>query len=223
MLYALNENNEKVLVDESDVGFCPGCEAKLLSRKGEINIWHWAHKSKACDFDIKPETEWHLSWKKKFPKDWCEVPIGKHRADVLLPSGRVVEFQSGYLSPSDAYGRHFDYKKIIWILNGNEFNDRFETSYKTDFYTFRWKYSRRFVENLIGERYIDFTETENRDIFEIQKFNNGRGWGNSLWPDKFLFRLISDIDFKKQVEWFNHAWSQPKPKSYDPATYFLND
>lgn len=221
MLYAFNSYDEKVLVEESDTGFCPGCKSKLVARKGVINIWHWAHKSKACDFDIKPETVWHLGWKKKFPKEWCEVPLGRHRADVLLPSGRVIEFQSGYLSYWDATSRLDQYKKIIWILDGNRFSDRFHTKQKEDFYTFKWKYPRKFVEDLKGDRYIDFTETENMDIFEIQFLNKGRGWGRSLWPSKFLFRLIQDVSFEKQVDWFNHAWKEPQ--KYNSVSYFIND
>jgi competence protein CoiA len=72
--------------------------AKLrLAHRGErfYDLW-WEH-----------ETEWHRTWKSKFPDDWQEVVIRqdalgeKHIADVHTSHGLTIEFQHSHLRPEE--------------------------------------------------------------------------------------------------------------------------
>jgi len=55
-------------------GLCRYCGSDLIAKCGEVKVNHWAHKGKRnCDPWWENETEWHRSWKRKFPLDWQEV------------------------------------------------------------------------------------------------------------------------------------------------------
>lgn len=57
-----------------------------------------------------------------------EVDDERHRADVRCPSGLVVEFQNSHISPDDIEARENFYGRMLWIVNGAGFNDRFQIS-----------------------------------------------------------------------------------------------
>lgn len=64
------------------VGHCPVCCGEVIAKCGPVNVWHWAHKAANCDTWAERDTQWHVDWQSRFPTDWCEIPIGDHRADV---------------------------------------------------------------------------------------------------------------------------------------------
>lgn len=131
MLYGLNTHDIKIAAIPGVTAICPFCKNPLISKCGHINIWHWAHKSNfECDSWKNRETDWHLSWKAKFPKSCTEVtiknkyfPYNSHRADVLLESGIVIEFQNSPLSVNDINERENFYQKMIWVINSEGFDD----------------------------------------------------------------------------------------------------
>ena len=101
MKYALI-NGLKVQAAIGAKGYCPSCGKELIAKCGERKINHWAHKgTRICDSWWEPETEWHRSWKNKFPHNWQETSFideqtnEKHIADVLTNQGLVIEFQHG--------------------------------------------------------------------------------------------------------------------------------
>lgn len=119
MIWALKEN-EIIKATPKNKALCPSCNSELISKCGIIKIWHWAHKSeKDCDDFSEPESEWHLNWKNKFPKEWQEVSIENHRADIQTKSRLVIELQNSPLSSEDIIKREKFYREMVWILNGN--------------------------------------------------------------------------------------------------------
>lgn len=96
----------------------------MLTRCGTKNIWHWAHKGRLhCDPWWENETEWHRSWKSRFPRDWQEVPARDdtgelHIADVKTPYGLVVEFQHSAIKAEEVLKRTAFYGQVIWIVDG---------------------------------------------------------------------------------------------------------
>jgi|TARA_R100000093_G_scaffold71463_3_gene47304 hypothetical protein len=139
MLFAIVDDERKRPEHTGQRGECPGCGGEVLGKCGEINIHHWAHLSgEDCDPWSEPEGEWHLAWKNMFPKEWQEQYIKstfgseKHRADIKIPGGPVIELQSSSISNEEIKKREKFYNKfsngIIWIVNGEEFTSRWETN-----------------------------------------------------------------------------------------------
>jgi len=105
-------------------GLCRYCGSDLIAKCGEVKVNHWAHKGKRnCDPWWENETEWHRSWKRKFPLDWQEVIHfddngEKHIADVKTQTGWVIEFQHSYLNPEERRARNAFYSKLVWVVDG---------------------------------------------------------------------------------------------------------
>jgi len=95
----------------------------MIAKCGEIKIWHWAHKpGTKCDIFSKPESDWHIAWKKKFPKENVKVIIikndEKHIADAYLPKSKTaIEFQNSSITARDIRRRTEFYDHLIWIFN----------------------------------------------------------------------------------------------------------
>lgn len=101
-------------------GCCPLCGAEMVAKCGRVKVWHWAHKGRLeCD-PWYEETEWHRSWKDKFPLEWQEkiaydeATGEKHIADVRTPSGLVIEFQHSVISSEEVIAREAFYKNMVW-------------------------------------------------------------------------------------------------------------
>lgn len=122
MKYALN-NGARIEASKGTRGICPCCGSELIARCGDIKIHHWAHKS-SCDPWWEPETEWHRSWKNKFPVDFQEVSFSdpntgeKHFADIKTNHGVVIEFQHSHIDPNERSARENFYKEMIWVVDG---------------------------------------------------------------------------------------------------------
>lgn len=108
---------------------CPLCKLKVVSKCGEINIHHWAHKkNEGCDSWSEPETYWHKSWKESFPIENREVVIEKngkkHFADLYTYEGIVIELQNSSIGSETIKEREDFYgKNLLWIINGGRFRD----------------------------------------------------------------------------------------------------
>src|SRR5258708_1882609 len=78
---------------------CDICDGKMVPKCGQIVVWHWAHETVAdCDSWAESVTPWHADWEAKFPIQCREVAIQNHRADILLPGGRIIELQHSAIS-----------------------------------------------------------------------------------------------------------------------------
>ena len=120
MIWA-NVDQEKAQAVKGSLGFCPDCNNPLIPKCGEINIHHWAHKGERdCDSWAEPETPWHFERKGWLPKEWQEVSIGKHRADIKTPT-TVIEFQHSSISPEEIREREAHYENMVWVVDTTPF------------------------------------------------------------------------------------------------------
>ena len=117
-------NDEKEEATKGARGICQVCGSELIARCGEVKINHWAHTgTRNCDPWWENETDWHRSWKDKFPKDWQETVHfdesgEKHITDVKTSSGWCIEFQHSYLNPEERRARNAFYRKLVWVVDG---------------------------------------------------------------------------------------------------------
>jgi competence protein CoiA len=117
-------NGEKVEATKGAKGQCPSCGSDLIAKCGELKVNHWAHKgNRNCDPWWENETEWHRSWKDKFPIEWQEVVHfdesgEKHIADVKTQNGWTLEFQHSFLNPEERLSRNTFYHKLVWVVDG---------------------------------------------------------------------------------------------------------
>ena len=162
MEFALNHNSERIHATDAnkqDEYICPLCRKKVVLRKGEVNVDHFAHQSKCDDTWKYDMSAWHSEWQQQFPKRNQEVVIEfeseKHRADVMA-CGYVIEFQHSPITADEFNERNNFYlnygKKVIWIF---DFTDEFEDG-RIDCYEewssnndnggkFKWSYPKRFL------------------------------------------------------------------------------
>jgi len=124
MKFALVKNERKEALPRLQ-GECLNCASPMVARCGKIRIKHWAHKgTRQCDPWWESETEWHRSWKNKFPDDWQEIVHyaeggEKHIADVKTQRDWVIEFQHSPIEPEERTAREEFYENLIWVINGN--------------------------------------------------------------------------------------------------------
>ena len=126
MQIAINENGERIYPYKNGRATCQLCGGTLIAHCGEIRIHHWQHfgeRDVDCDSWKEPETEWHRAWKERFPKEWREVVIGNHRADVKTPHGLVMEFQNSPISPAVIREREEFYEHMRWVVNAAHFDE----------------------------------------------------------------------------------------------------
>jgi len=215
MIWAL-QDNEKVKAIPKDTATCPICNPEVIAKCGSIKVWHWSHKSnKDCDDWYEPESEWHKKWKEEFPKECQEFTMGKHRADIRTKSRWIIELQNSSISPEEIQEREEYYKRMIWLLNGENLCRGLELRNKKGVLTFRWKHPPKSFWFANKDIYIDlniipisgilkknvelFSEEQREfwkdligKVFYIKKIYNNipcGGWGELITKKEFLRRF----------------------------------
>lgn len=113
-------------------GECPTCGAAMVAKCGPRIMHHWAHATRRdCDPWWENETQWHRDWKNLFPKDCREqsftAPDGEiHRADIITPTGIVIEVQHSAMTDAERHSREAFYKNLVWIVDGKGFREQFD-------------------------------------------------------------------------------------------------
>jgi hypothetical protein len=130
-------NNKRVVATPQAEAVCVYCSAKMISKCGSKNVWHWSHvKSDNCDPWWENETEWHKEWKNHFNPENQEIVHfeqgtgEKHIADVKTDNNMVIEFQNSPLSEQELYARENFYGDMFWVVNGEKFKERFHLGAK---------------------------------------------------------------------------------------------
>jgi Competence protein CoiA-like family len=195
MLYAI-VNNEKTKADRKnrEMGaVCPFCNESVIARCGDINIWHYAHKvENNCDW--KEETEWHLDWKQRFPKECVEIKIGNNRADVYI-NGRVYEFQNSAINTTDILMRQLAFPKLTWIFNAVTWHVDLRKKGGSNYRSFRWKWPHKSLKVIDLDRCQLFLEFDDK-LFEIKEIHWGGyvgGWGYIIDKDEFIKKAYRRI------------------------------
>jgi hypothetical protein len=186
MEFALSESNERIVATPHAKGFCALCKGPMIPKCGHIKIDHWAHKSvKDCDPWWEPESEWHRQWKNIVHEDLREVVIEKegekHRADIQLPSGIIIEFQKSPLPIGERLRREKFYEKMLWVIHFPKEKIEWERSDPTNItssknfneYYLTIKYFNKWINyppNL-SPIFLDFDDGEMFWIMEFYKRN----------------------------------------------------
>ena len=173
MMLAKNESGERILATPGMSALCPICDAEVIAKCGEINIWHWAHRGgHDCDPWSEHESEWHIGWKSIFPKEQTEVVIGPHRADIVTESKTVVELQHSSISTVEIREREQFYGNMVWIFDASLFLKNIDfickgwsvDNYHT--YVYTWKRPRKSISVCKNKLFFDLG---NSDIIEVKK------------------------------------------------------
>lgn len=170
MLYALDIKKRKIEATFSGQrAVCPGCSSVVIGKCGEIIPHYWSHLSGPdCDPWFEPLTQWHIDWQnilKKYRGAEIEKTISKgniqHRADAVLPDGRIFELQHSGISTEEIREREEFYgKKLVWGFDAIDayHEDRLELreqDYHRVKYTFRWKHPRKSIAYATSKVFLD--------------------------------------------------------------------
>ena len=207
MMLAQSITRRRVRALPGKHAFCPSCSAEVLSKCGDLKVWHWAHcRSEDCDSFSEPETAWHIGWKSEFDSDNVEVTMGQHRADVITSSGSVIELQHSPISTTDIEERERFYGDMVWLIDADPFSRNLKIREKEGYVTFRWKWPRKswavtrvpvFLDRVkintpyyaYGER-IDSTSTVVGHLLRIRKIHwdssKVGGWGRWVSREHFI-------------------------------------
>lgn len=215
MIYAI-QNEQRTIATPGARGTCPSCAAPVIAKCGKLISWHWAHVRAECDPFSEPMTQWHIDWQNRFPAEWQEVVIKRdgqtHRADVQLPSGKVIEFQHSPISVEDIAAREAFYGDMVWVFDCQEAfkADRIDFRVKDGYWSFRWKHPRKslaFANSLV---YLDIGS----HLFLMKKMYDETpcgGWGylistklDFLFPDSWCNSKVTEdvfwkISYEKRV------------------------
>lgn len=205
MQFALDENGNRVSIEKSIKGKCykcPCCGTEVIQKKGEVMIWHFAHKSLAdCVDYYDHKGEWHRAMQELFPEQNREVyektESYRHIFDVLTDDSRVIEFQHSPLSPGDFRQRTYDYcrranlkksPRPIWVFDFSE-KDFCLSQKKYDDSRMRMFYWKR-ASKLFGD-YRDYKKESGYELWmQIKPYKRGseigEQYGYPIYEKKFL-------------------------------------
>ena len=120
MLLAQTDDYRAIRASPGGNASCPECGQPVLAKCGQVLVWHWAHHAGSAHCPHSGgETAWHLNWKAWAHDHGCQVEkavVEGFRADIVTPSGGIVELQSKALDPEQVAAREFAYgQRLIWI------------------------------------------------------------------------------------------------------------
>ena len=113
-------------------GLCPTCSAAAVAKCGPRVMHHWAHAGRRnCDPWWENETPWHREWKSRFPVECREIAHAArsgeiHRADIITPTGIVIEVQHSPMTDAERISREQFYQNLVWVVDGSTFSQNFE-------------------------------------------------------------------------------------------------
>jgi hypothetical protein len=186
------------------MGACPGCGGEVRAKCGKQVTWHWAHVVAECDSWSEGESEWHLKWKYRFPEEIQEVSMGPHRADVKGDAA-VLEVQASQMDVDTLAEREEFYGEMLWMLKGEDFQERFEITYAgARLYRFVWKTPRKCWGFSRRRILIDFSF----GVFEVLEFDRltstpFTGVGRFISPAE-IYESICGLDIEpagEAAEW----------------------
>jgi competence protein CoiA len=103
----------------------------MVAKCGTKIVHHWAHSRRSqCDPWWENETDWHRTWKKRFPEELREViqhaDDGEiHIADVKTSTGIVLEFQHSGMTDIERISREQFYRNMVWVIDALGFKSHF--------------------------------------------------------------------------------------------------
>lgn len=163
-------------------GICPYCEKPLVTKCGFIKLHHFAHKPGAECVSNKYHdgiSDWHIEWQYMIdypmPGVNVEVPLNnkeyQKRADLVTPSGYIIEFQKSPLPLEERLLREKHYQNMIWVVHEDLFRSRI------------WKEG-------IGDKPV---------LFDISGYLWSKNEGFSIKKDKFIQSVINGPFFNQHA------------------------
>ena len=183
-------NQNRIFVDDWDgksPSICPECGGKLIPRKGEINIHHWAHEVLSPNCNWQPESQWHVAIKTAFHKcGWkiehtIFIKDKKYRLDAYNPKHK---FAAEFINTKceDYLQKHDDLCSSgyvpQWIWNGHKFLNRETKYYKSE--------CKRFLEAFGGHSFIHRYDKSRSEIHSkiIRSYNKLDDFTMGNWHSK---------------------------------------
>ena len=125
MIYAVDLQGNRIAPTPGAQAQCGHCHAPMIPKCGRRNMWHWAHHAGDCDTWSEGETDWHRQWKTRAPRDWCEVTLPPHRADIRRShDGLIIELQHSSISPDEIEKREAFYGNMWWLFDATTVQSR---------------------------------------------------------------------------------------------------
>lgn len=211
---ALVDGVPKLATETGLRGTCIGieCSAPMISKVGTVVRGHWAHVANtSCDLDDAGEKGWHLTWRTLF---WhrgakTEVVMGRHRADIVLIDGRVIEIQTKVLRAAEIASRETTFGEMAWIYRitdevsgGHLITERANLDGR---FKFTWNAPRRSLLSHRRPVYWHWYSDRSEEIWHIESFADA---GNGAWTgsarviakdwEEFSRRIIEGEQFGDQ-------------------------
>jgi hypothetical protein len=103
-----------------------------------------------------------------------------HRADAVLPDGKIIELQHSRISPEEIRERELFYgEKLVWIFDCRSAYEkgRIELKEKNDNKTFRWKHAKKTIAYTSRKTFLDLGEGNLYELVWMSKDTpcGGRG------------------------------------------------
>ena len=199
MQIAINSNKDRIHIKnyKGEKVFCPVCGGELIVKMGDVNIHHFAHKTKTdCD-EWNEMSEWHIEWQENFPKSSREIVIENHRADVRLKN-LIIEFQKSPISRYELFERIFfytEYSSLYFVFDVREVYEkgRIYKYWKWDnWYCWDWP-SKSIVPTLKRHKYTAFLQINDHELLKIEKIAGDKSW------KKFKAIKINKGDFIERL------------------------
>lgn len=205
MMYAKDEEGNKILPQKGINGNCFLCGESLVAKCGKVNVWHWAHKkNNECDDWYEPESEWHRSWKELLIKEVCEVKVGNHFADIKLNRkedlGLVIELQHSSISKEVIAEREKHYGHMFWLFDARNFKIEFRKDMPGALKSFRWKYPHKTLSNSLKPLFFDIGDGFILRIEKIYFKEYCGGFGKVITKNNFIKTYFSNYLKIKQEE-----------------------
>lgn len=188
---------------------------------------HWKHISVGdCDPDWAPGTSrWHLDWQGAFGEQFRERIIArlgvKHRADVQLSNGHIIEFQNTSIT-SETIARREDFygDYMTWVFNGTEAfaHDRLKLHGDG---TFTWRAARSTILrcnrpvflDLDGENLLLLTGLDTYGRAEDGSVSRYRDGAGTMYTRQ---RFIQHVFSGEQLPAPSHDWVYVAPQEVPP-------
>ncbi len=169
---------------------CPHCNQIVISKCGDVNVWHWAHLEK-CIFETEGETAWHFLWKQISISFGLQTEFGfyRHITDAADHKNKICyEFQYSPISRLEIIDRVIHYKSngyiTKWIFDYKQkyIDDQLLLTFvDNNVVKFQQKWAKRTIIDvfegksiLYGIIYFDVGDYK---ILVKKLYNNGNGWG----------------------------------------------
>lgn len=200
------QNNERIDINNYISGkvTCPVCGSDLITKRGEVNAHHFAHKTTTeCD-DWYEMSEWHRYWQGKFPEQYREIILNKdgvkHINDVKV-NNLLIEFQHSPISVTNINKRNEFYTQfgtLVWLFDVKDIAKNIEMTTED---LLAWKWRNKSILMAADDNVHVYLQKSNQEIFRIDYFKLEDAYISKLDEDGFmndLRKLFKGIDPRKE-------------------------